>query len=128
MYAINLSKPFLELVKLEIQHCVSLETPAHSNYLSFSTATNNQPPYKFDTVDGGEFSIGNRYGSISIAKFSAWSVVKKLFRRRTRVHSSHEEPPVKLYYGQVMYEVRITGIEWLMRFLLCKDLNALIKV
>ncbi|XP_019856879.1 PREDICTED: uncharacterized protein LOC105314149 [Amphimedon queenslandica] len=190
VYAINLSKPFLEPVKLEIQHCVSIKTPAHGNYLSFSTTTNNQPPYKFNTVDGGEFSIGNRYGSISIAKFSKWSVVMKC-RRRTRVHpyriekSSHkkeheslsvssssqsstsieespklpniEEPPViplkrtidaseqnqlmihipveiledespvKLYFGQVMYEVRITGREWLMRFLLCQDLNALIE-
>ena len=74
VYDISLSKPFLEPVKLEIQHCVSLETPAHSNYLSFSTATNNQPPYQFNTVDGGEFSIGNRYGSISTTKFSKYCI------------------------------------------------------
>ncbi|XP_019857992.1 PREDICTED: uncharacterized protein LOC109586177 isoform X2 [Amphimedon queenslandica] len=191
VYAISLSKPFLEPVKLEVQHCVSITTPAHSNYLSFSTATNNQPPFQFNTVDGGEFSIGNRYGSISIAKFSKWSVVMKR-RRRTRMHPyrtenlSHkkehkslsvssssqsstnveesfpniEEPlekiplsssrtidaseqnqlmiqipveiledesPVKLYFGQVIYEVRKTGREWLMRFLLCQDLNALVE-
>ena len=96
VYAISLSKPFLEPVKLEIQHCVSIKKPAHSNYLSFSTATNNQPPFQFNTVDGGEFSIGKRYGSIRIAKFSKWSVVMKR-RRRTRVHpyrienSSHKK-------------------------------------
>ena len=109
VYAISLSKPFLEPVKLEIQHCVSIKTPAHGNYLSFCTATNNLPPYKFNTVDGGEFFVGNRYGIISVAKFCKWSVVKK---RRIRVHpyrrenslvssSSHsstniEEPPVIL--------------------------------
>ena len=132
VYAIHLSKPFLEPVKLEIQHCVSSVTPAHSNYLSFSTATNNQPPYKFNTVDGGEFSIANRYGSIRIIKFCKWSVVKKRSRRRIRVHpyqKENDESPVnKLYFGQVMYEVKTAGREWLMTFLLCKDLNALIKV
>ena len=89
VYAINLSKPFLEPVKLEIQHCVSLETPAHSNYLSFSTATNNQPPYQFNTVDGGEFFIGNRYGSISIAKFSKYCInrFKTYSRRRYQPYS-----------------------------------------
>ena len=74
VYAINLSKPFLEPVKLEIQHCVSIETASHCNCLSFSTATNNQPPYEFNAVDGGEFSIGNRYGSISIATFSKYCI------------------------------------------------------
>ena len=39
-----------------------------------------------------------------------------------------DESPVKNYYGQVMYENKIHGRNWLMRFLLCKDLNALIKV
>ena len=96
VYAISLSKPFLEPVKLEIQHCVSIKTPAHGNYLSFSTTTDNQPPFKFNAVDGGEFPVGNRYGSINIAKFSKWSVVMKR-RRRTRVHpyciknSSHKK-------------------------------------
>ena len=86
VYHINLSKPFLEPVKLEIQHCVSIETASHCNYLSFSTATNNQPPYEFNTVDGGEFSIGNRYGSISIATFSKYCI-KTYSGRRYRPYS-----------------------------------------
>ena len=39
-----------------------------------------------------------------------------------------DELPVKNYFGQVMYENKSQGRKWLMRFLLCKDLNALIKV
>ena len=39
-----------------------------------------------------------------------------------------DESPVKNYFGQVMYEKVRPEREWLMRFLLCKDLNALIKV
>ena len=86
VYAINLSKPFIEPVKLEIQHCVSIETASHCNYLSFSTSTNNQPPYQFDPVNGGEFSIGNRYGSISIATFSKYCI-KTYSGRRYRPYS-----------------------------------------
>ncbi|XP_019854499.1 PREDICTED: uncharacterized protein LOC105313471 [Amphimedon queenslandica] len=186
VYAISLSKPFLEPVKLEIQHCVSIETSSHCNYLSFSTSTNNQPPYQFNTVDGGEFFIGNRYGSISIATFSKYCIKTYSGRRyrpysipgtsssraRSRtlssslsspfdgpcstsspvsplsLHSSSssfsfdlpntlltkneiatqaDKPPIKCYHSQVMYEIKRPGREWLMRFLVSKDLNALIE-
>ena len=36
--------------------------------------------------------------------------------------------PLKYYFGQVMYDVKRPGREWLMRFLLGKDLNALSEV
>ena len=39
-----------------------------------------------------------------------------------------DEPPNKCYHSQVMYEIKRPGREWLMRFLLSKDLNALIEV
>ena len=94
VYAINTSKPFLEPVKLEIQHCVSIETSSHCDYLSFSTSTNNQPPYQFDTVDGGEFSIGNRYGSISVTTFSQYSLSKKSkipIRKQNKPHKKGEK-------------------------------------
>ena len=38
------------------------------------------------------------------------------------------QPPVKLYVGQVTYEVEQQGRQWLMRFLVSKDLNALLEV
>ena len=200
VYAISLSKPFLEPVKLEIQHCVSIETSSHCDYLSFSTSTDNQPPYQFDTVDGGEFSIGNRYGSISIATFSKYCIKGRRYRpysipstsssrARSRTLSSSlssafdgpystspvspsslqssssslsfdlpntlstknevatlagismymyayflslvltlDKPPIKCYHSQVMYEIKRPGREWVMRYLLSKDLNALIEV
>ena len=39
-----------------------------------------------------------------------------------------DESPTNCYDGQVIYEVKRPGREWLMRFLVCKDLNALIEV
>ena len=38
------------------------------------------------------------------------------------------QSPLKYYFGQVMYDVKRPGREWLMRFLLGKDLNALSEV
>ena len=88
VYAISVSKPLLKPVQLELQHCVSIEKPAHSNYLSFATAHSDRPPYHFQPVEGGIFSIGNQYGSISLSGFSLWSIIKKKFRRRGHSQSS----------------------------------------
>ena len=88
VYAIFVSKPLLKPVQLELQHCVSIEKPAHSNYLSFATAHSDRPPYHFQPVEGGKFSIGNQYGSISLSGFSIWSIIKKKFRRRGHSQSS----------------------------------------
>ena len=88
VYAIFVSKPLLKPVQLEIQHCVSIEKPAHSNYLSFATAPSEYPPYHFQPVEGGIFSIGNQYGGIYLSGFSIWSIIKKKFRRRGHSQSS----------------------------------------
>ena len=143
VYAISVSKPLLKPVQLEIQHCVSIEQPAHRNYLSFATAPSDQPPYQFKPVEGGEFSIGSRYGSLYITEFSLW-IIKKFKSLTRRFHRStslptHQPPlspstptaipsPTKCYFGQVMYEIVRPGREWLMIFLLCKDFSALSQV
>ena len=88
VYALSVSKPLLKPVQLKIQHCVSIEKTAHSNYLSFATAPIDQPPYQFQPVKGGIFSIGNQYGNISLSGFSIWSIIKKKFRRRCHLQSS----------------------------------------
>ena len=88
VYAISVSKPLLKPVQLEIQHCVSIKKPSHSNYLSFATAPSDQPSYQFQPVKGGIFAISNQYGSISLSGFSIWSIIKKKFRRRGHSQSS----------------------------------------
>ena len=95
VYAISVSKQFLKPVQLEIQHCVSIEKPAHRNYLSFATASSDKASCEFRPVKGaGEFFIGSRYGSISITEFSLWSVIKKKLKRNTRSSSTSIHPPV----------------------------------
>uniref|UniRef100_A0A1X7SLH7 Uncharacterized protein n=1 Tax=Amphimedon queenslandica TaxID=400682 RepID=A0A1X7SLH7_AMPQE len=120
VYAINLSKPFLKPVKLEIQHCVSIETASHCKYLSFATAPSHKAPYQFKLVNGGNFVPNGGYGSIYVSEFCLWSLIEYV---RTSISFFTN----KSYYGQVMREVRRPGKEWLIKFLLCKDLNALKK-
>ena len=124
MLYLSLNHFLIEPVQLEIQHCVSIEKPAHSNYLSFATAPSDEASCEFQPVKGaGEFSIGSRYGSISITEFSLWSIIKRFRRRPTAAPS-----PTNRYFGQVMYENIRPGREWLMIFLLCKDFDALSQV
>ena len=98
VYAISVSKPFLKPVQLEIQHCVFIEKPAHSNYLSFATAPSDEASCEFQPVKGaGEFSIGSRYGSIYTTEFSLWSIIQNVGHRiRGFFQSStppHTDPP-----------------------------------
>ena len=82
VYGISVSKPLLKPVKLEIQHCAHLVTEDHTSYLSFVTASINQPvlPYQFQLEEGGEFRPGDQYGSISLSQFSLKSIIKSLTR------------------------------------------------
>ena len=74
VYTISVSKPLLKPVLLEIQHCVSIETQSHANYLSFVASSNNHCPFEFQT-DKGSFPVGERYGNILIYKFSSLCII-----------------------------------------------------
>ena len=78
IYAISVSKPLLQSVKLEIQHCADIVTQDHTSYLSFATASVNQPvlPYQFELEEGGQFFPSEQYGSISLSQFSLKCVIK----------------------------------------------------
>ena len=100
VFAISVSKPLQQAVKLEIQHCAHLVTKDHASYLSFVTACHDQPvlPYQFQLEEGGHFSPDSQYGSISLSQFSFKGIVKfkkriaNLFRRSRRSdHISFDE-------------------------------------
>ena len=68
VYAISVSKPLQQRVKLEIQHYALLVTEDHASYLTFIIAFLDQPvlPYQFKLEEGGQFAPGDQYGSISL--------------------------------------------------------------
>ena len=72
VYAVSVSRSLLKPLRLEIQHCVNITRETQTKYLSFFIAPVSTPslPYQFSMVEGGEFSVGSRYGSIYRKEFS----------------------------------------------------------
>ena len=95
VYAIFVSKPLLQPLKLDIQHCVSIDTEEHSTYLSFATAANvDVIPYQFVLKEGGQFSGKSQYGSIFLSQFSFWSIVKAAKAHFRRLNSRNRTIPI----------------------------------
>ena len=72
VYAISVSRRLLKPLRLEMQHCVSITRRDQTRYIKFAIAPVDTPslPYQFRIVEGGDFSIGSRYGSIDRKEFS----------------------------------------------------------
>ena len=77
IYAIAVSKPLLQPLRLDLQHCVNLVQPSQTKYLKFAIAPVNIPslPYEFSPVEGGEFTVNTYYGSIYRDKFCLVGIV-----------------------------------------------------
>ena len=77
IYAIAVSKPLLQPLRLDLQHCVNLVQPSQTRHLEFVIAPVNTPslPYEFSPVEGGEFIVNSYYGSIYRYKFCLVGIV-----------------------------------------------------
>ena len=75
VYAISVSKGLLKPLVIELQHCVDLRNTSQTGCLKFVRAPLKSPnAYQFSIVEGGSFSVGNRYGSIERDKFCAFGI------------------------------------------------------
>ena len=77
IYAIAVSKPLLQPLRLDLQHCVNLVRPSQTRHLKFAIAPVDTPslPYEFSPVEGGEFTVNSYYGSIYRSKFCLVGIV-----------------------------------------------------
>ena len=77
IYAVAVSKPLLQPLRLDLQHCVNLVRPSQTRHLKFAIAPVNIPslPYEFSPVEGGEFTVNSYYGSIYRSKFCLVGIV-----------------------------------------------------
>ena len=71
VYAISVSRRLLKPLRLEMQHCVSITREDQTKYLKFAIAPVDAPSlsYQFTIVEGGEFRVGNHYGTIDHKEF-----------------------------------------------------------
>ena len=78
VYAISLTKPLHEPVKMEMQHCVKLGRAENSKFMSFAVASQDSVPYKFQLVPGGVFKRNSSFGSLDRQSFCFLAIVKFL--------------------------------------------------
>ena len=100
VYAISVSKPLLKSLKIELQHCVDLRNTGQTGHLKFVRGP-LKSPYLLSPVEGGVFSIRNRYGSIKRDQFSFYGIVAEMSNGDTPSDSDSEEgyetPPEGIY-------------------------------
>ncbi|XP_019850961.1 PREDICTED: uncharacterized protein LOC109581346 [Amphimedon queenslandica] len=75
VYAISVSKALLKPLVIELEHCVDLRNTSQTDCLKFVRAPLKPPnAYQFSIVEGGSFSVGNRYGCIERDEFCALGI------------------------------------------------------
>ena len=67
----SLDKP----VTVQLMHCASITDQSQSKYLSFVISRSAQPPFVFELLQGGGFSVGSQYGTIQLKEFSLIAIV-----------------------------------------------------
>ena len=77
VYWVKTPGKFTMPVKIEAQHCANFSNP---NQLCFvrTSCTQKPLPYKFKVIDGGTFTLGNKYGVLSTTHFSGIGIAKKV--------------------------------------------------
>ena len=86
VYAISVSKPLLKSLRIELQHCVDLRNTCQTDRLKFVRGP-LKSPYQLSPVEGGVFSIGNRYGSIERDEFCAVGIAAEMINEGTPIGS-----------------------------------------
>ena len=117
------SEPWCEFsqpLTLEIQHCA---TSSQMSRLSFARCSPTGLPYKFDILEGGDFSQ-DAYGHIQLCSFSLIIVLKRL---STQLFSWFFGADDMKYHARVYYLWRGENQREI-HFVITKDLPAHAKV
>ena len=127
VYWLSCPVQFAKPVTLDIQHCVAIERPQQNSLLTFATAhcSQRQLPYKFDVMEGGEFSLGSSYGSISVKHFSCFAILKYILGF-SQPETQPEQPEIS-YIAQV-FQSTISSGKWKIDVVVTKDLSLNMKV
>ena len=127
VYWLSCLVKFAKPVTLDIQHCVAIERPQQNSLLTFARAQ-RQIPYKFDVMEGGEFSLGSSYGSISVKHFSCFAILKYILTLVgfSQPETQPEQPEIS-YIAQV-FQSTISSRRWQIDVVVMKDLPLNIKV
>ena len=129
VYAISLSTPLSRPITIEMEHCVDIHSNHQCQYLSFVIAHTKQQdlPYEFEFVEGGEFTPGDRYGRITSKTFCSLAVA---CQKPSQNDGPQEDPTSSYkYLAQVFYaQVSLQPASWKLLFLVTKSFKSIVKV
>ena len=109
---------FTKPVTIEIQHCGNLSNPSQLCFVRTSCAQISLP-YKFKVIDGGVFTPGIKYGTLSTNHFSGTGIATEVTPGE---HSC-------LYCSQVYFTVKNLQDNWYYcHFVITKDLEMCLTV
>ena len=109
---------FTKPITIEVQHCANFSDPNHLHFVRTSRALKSLP-YKFKVIDGGTFTLGNKYGALSTTHFCGIGVAKKV---------EPDEQSCK-YCAQVYFTVKnLKDYLYYCHFVVTKDLEMCLAV
>ena len=118
VYWVRIRGKFSKPVTIEVQHCANFSNPNQLCFVRTSCAQKSLP-YKFEIIDGGSFSLGNRYGALSTTDFSGIGIAKEV---KPGEHSCQ-------YYAQVYFTVKnLKDYLYYCHFVVTKDLEMCLTV
>ena len=118
VYWVKTSGKFTKPITIEVQHCANFSNP---NQLCFVSTSRAQKllPYEFEVIDGGSFTLGNKYGTLSTTHFCGTGIAKKV---------EPSEPSCK-YCAQVYFTVKNLKDYWYYcHFVITKGLEMCLAV
>ena len=118
VYWVKTSGKFTKPITIEVQHCANF---SDSKQLCFVCTSHAQKslPYKFEVIDGGTFTLPNKYGTLSTTHFCGTGVAKKV---EPNEHSCQ-------YCAQVYFTVKSLKNYWYYcHFVVTKDLEMCLTV
>ena len=133
VYWVYSSHKFTKPLTVEIQHCVTSSTGTLSSELTFVYTKCNQKelPYTFKRQEGGVFSPHSSYGTLSLTSFSGLGIVRRIFRRLSRIQPAtteaanqpgqEEEPVVEQCCARLFISKSVS--EWRVDFVVTKNLD-----
>ena len=106
IYWIATSHKFTKPVTVEIQHCLSgMDQSSGLTYITANCAQEDLP-YKFNALVGGEFAPSSQYGSISLTHFSGVGIAYQPPQHPSLIQWLFRRPQVsnvKSYYARLYY-------------------------
>ena len=89
VYGISLSRQLCKPARVEMQHCVKLENPDHSKFMSFAVASQDPSSLlycRFHELPGGSFEENKFFGSVYCQQFCFMTIIRKLLGKGKITH------------------------------------------